>query len=292
LQLDSTLESQLSHAGFFCMKIDTLNARELTPPAPDSTSEGTETGVGRYLKRRARVTEEQLFGASVADRIQSSVGDEAVDQFQIVFRQEKAKLRAETGKRSVEQAALNAMQTLTDSGVLTESERDKVYNQAFKMAQFDDDDTSLEDGKEPGKAVTTRSEAISMADQTSITVNDVDDERPFSLEATSVEVEAAYVQNVDMKGFLWKPISESDGKLVTLMPNSLTGQVQQVNVLDLSGNIVDTGRFAGNANGGRDHFRFNRDGSSFELGSYLELTLDTGELVKIDIPDPAQRYEK
>lgn len=274
------------------MKIDTLNAREMSPASPDATSGDTETGVGRYLKRRARVTEEQLFGASVADRIQNTVGDAAVDQFQMVFRQEKAKLRAETGKRSVEQAALNAMQTLTDSGVLTESERDKVYNQAFKMAQFDDDDTSLEDGKEPGKAVTTRLDAIAGADQRALTVSDVQDERPFSLEATSVEVEAAYVKNVDMKGFLWKPISESDGKLVTLMPNSLTGHVKQVNVLDKSGNVVDVGRFAGNANGGRDHFRFNVEGPSVGLGSYLELTLDTGELVKIDIPDPAQRFEK
>lgn len=274
------------------MKIDTLKARELNPAAPDSTSGGTETGVGRYLKRRARVTEEQLFGASVADRIQSTVGDEAVDQFQIVFRQEKAKLRAETGKRSVEQSALNAMQTLTDSGVLTESERDKVYNQAFKMAQFDDDDTSLEDGQEPAKAVTTRLEAIAGADQKALTVSDVDDERPFSLEATAVEVEASYKTDVNWKGFLWKPVSESDGKLVTLMPNSLTGHVQQVTVMDKNGNVVDTGRFAGNANGGRDHFRFNVEGPSFELGSYLELTLDTGELVKIDIPDPAQRFEK
>jgi hypothetical protein len=274
------------------MKIDTLKAREVNPAVPDDASGDTETGVGRYLKRRARVTEEQLFGASVADRIQSSVGDQAVDQFQIVFRQEKAKLRAETGQRSVEQAALNAMQTLTDSGMLTESERDKVYNQAFKMAQFDDDDTSLEDGKEPGKAVTSRSDAIALADQMALTVSDVDDQRPFSTEATSVEVEAAYIKDVDMKGFLWKPVSESDGKLVTLMPRSLTGKVQQVNVLDGSGNVLDTGRFAGNANEGRDHFRFNVVGSSLGAGIYLELTLDTGELVKIDIPDPAQRLEK
>lgn len=275
------------------MKINTLKASENTLPAPDSTSGATETGVGRYLKRRARVTEEQLFGASVADRIQSTVGDqEAVDQFQIVFRQEKAKLRAETGTRSVEQAALNAMQTLTDSGMITESERDKVYNQAFKMAQFDDDDTSLEDGKEPGKAVSSKSDAIARADQMGLTVSDVDDERPFSVEATALEVEAAYIKDVDMKGFLWKPVSESDGKLVALMPNSLTGRVQQVNVLDSSGNVVDTGRFAGNANGGRDHFRFNVAGDTLKLGTYLELTLDTGELLKIDVADPSQRWEK
>lgn len=274
------------------MKIDTLNARELTPAAPDSTSGSTETGVGRYLKRKARVTEEQLFGACVADRIQSTVGDEAVDQFQIVFRQEKAKLREETGKRSVEQAALNAMQTLTDSGVLTESERDKVYNQAFKMAQFDDDNTSLEDGHDPGKAVTTREEAIAGADQKALTVSDVEDKRPFSVEATSVEVPASYARNVDLKGFLWKPVSESDGKLVTLMPDSLTGRVQQVNLFDKKGNVIDTGRFAGNANGGRDHYRFNVEGTSLGLGSYLEITLDSGDVVKVDIPDPGQRFEK
>ena len=277
---------------FFSMKIDALQARELNTTIGDSNAEGAETGVGRYLKRRARVTEEQLFAASIADRIQSSVGDEAADEFQSMFRQEKARLRAETGSRSVEQAALNAAQKITESGILTESERDKAYNQAFKMAQFDDDNTSLEDAREPGKAVTTKINAIELADKKSLTVSEIEDERPFSLEATAVEVEASYKTDVDMKGFLWKPESESDGKLVTLIPNSLTGRVKQANVLDSNGNVVDTGRFAGNANEGRDHFRFNMTGGSLSLGSYLELTLDTGDLVKIDINDPAQREEK
>jgi hypothetical protein len=270
-----------------------VNRSDLTITKRD-TIERTEdgAGVGRYLKRKARVTEEQLFGAAVAERLQVMLGDEASDEFQVAFRREKSRLRNETGKRSVEQAALSAMQMVVDDGVITESERDKAYNQAFQMAQFDDDSTTLEDGREPAKAITTRDNAISMADAKSLTVSTSTNSKPFSTEPTSVKVEQEYITDVDMKGFVWKPVSESDGKLVVLAPNSLAGRIKEAKVFNTDREILDEGRFAGNANGGRDHFRFNMPGGSFGSGSYLEFVLDTGGLVKVDIDNPSERFER
>jgi hypothetical protein len=69
------------------------------------------------------------------------------------------------------------------------------------------------------------------------------------------------------RGFLWKPVSESTGKLVVLLPNNIRGG--RVTVIK-----PDNTRVSGNmtiiANGGREHFRFSEPGSAFPPGSRVE----------------------
>lgn len=60
--------------------------------------------------------------------------------------------------------------------------------------------------------------------------------------------------------FLWKPISESDGNLVVLLPSSMSN-VNRITVTG-SGGSATAGRGA-IGNGGRPHYRFNRSGGSF-----------------------------
>lgn len=69
-------------------------------------------------------------------------------------------------------------------------------------------------------------------------------------------------------GFLWKPISEGDGKLVVLLPQSLTGHVVSANIHSTDSiaedTIIEVGRFTGDIhNGGRPHFRFNQSGAGY-----------------------------
>lgn len=69
------------------------------------------------------------------------------------------------------------------------------------------------------------------------------------------------------QGFLWKPVSESTGKLVVLLPKNIRGG--RVTVIK-----PDNTRVSGNmtiiANGGREHFRFSEPGSAFPAGSRVE----------------------
>ena len=92
-------------------------------------------------------------------------------------------------------------------------------------------------------------------------------------------------------GFLWKPISESEGSLVVLFPPEYGETFQSVSVTDLLGN-VEVGRFSGRTNPNRQTWRFNLPGDAYTgrlvvsnpVGSVLE------ECV-IQIPNPGVRFE-
>lgn len=89
--------------------------------------------------------------------------------------------------------------------------------------------------------------------------------------------------------FLWKPVSESDGRLVVLTPNKYNGLIDQVYVVTPDGQRVQ-GRFAGNQhNGQRGHFRFPQPGQAFPSGSYVLMTLDNGQTVQWGIGNPGSR---
>ena len=92
-------------------------------------------------------------------------------------------------------------------------------------------------------------------------------------------------------GFLWKPISDSDGKLAILLPPTLTGKVSGVRVLSPAGDVLANGRSGGVGNGDREHFRFDRQGGAFPNGAMVEITLKSGEVKRIEIGDTASRSE-
>lgn len=64
--------------------------------------------------------------------------------------------------------------------------------------------------------------------------------------------------------FLWKPVSDSNGRLVVLTPTRLNNQIAAVQIISSDGTVIDQGRFDGIANGDRSHFRFNRPGGAYQ----------------------------
>lgn len=92
-------------------------------------------------------------------------------------------------------------------------------------------------------------------------------------------------------GFLWKPVSDSDGRLAVLAPPSLAGRVASCVVKDTDGNVIERGRFTGNGNGDRDHFRFTRQGSAYPAGCTVEFQLKDGTTKSYTIKDPAMRND-
>jgi hypothetical protein len=90
--------------------------------------------------------------------------------------------------------------------------------------------------------------------------------------------------------FLWKPISESDGNLVVLLPSHFRQRLEKVELNHGGG--VETGRFAGDTmNDNRVHYRFSRRGSSYGSNIRLVATAKTGEKYVWNIPNGGNRYD-
>ncbi len=92
-------------------------------------------------------------------------------------------------------------------------------------------------------------------------------------------------------GFLWKPVSDSTGKLAILLPSELTGKVKGVSVLGPDSRLIESGSNGGVGNGGREHFRFSRPGGSYPPGSIVAITLNDGRVQHIKIDRPGVRIE-
>ncbi len=92
-------------------------------------------------------------------------------------------------------------------------------------------------------------------------------------------------------GFLFKPQSENGGKLVVLTSEKESNNVQGVTIKDSNGNVLEQGRSSGFANGGREHFRFNKAGGSYPNNLVVEIAYKDGRRESRRIPNPGKRYD-
>ncbi len=89
--------------------------------------------------------------------------------------------------------------------------------------------------------------------------------------------------------FLWKPVSENDGRLVVLLPSSLRGRVTSCTLTSASAGTV-SGNFAGDVhNGRRPHYRFSSPGAAYGNNITVRATLNDGTSQTWSVPDGAQR---
>lgn len=93
------------------------------------------------------------------------------------------------------------------------------------------------------------------------------------------------------QGFLFKPASDSDGKLVVLVPKQCQGNVASVKVKDESGKVLSNGTLKGTFGDGRDIFRFDKAGASLPKNVTVEVTMKDGSVKKYPIGDPSKRYD-
>ena len=98
-------------------------------------------------------------------------------------------------------------------------------------------------------------------------------------------------------GFVWKPISEGDGKLVVILPSGeFRKKIATVTIrssaVPVSGNRIEAGYFATDtANGNRPHYRFLKRGAEYGKNIFLVVTKSNGEIVSYRIPDGAKRWD-
>ncbi|MCI5066423.1 hypothetical protein MRY87_11925 [bacterium] len=253
----------------------------------------------------SQVNEEELFAAVIEERLGATASASVAEDFNMRFEQHKEELTRGDGYINVEKAANRALQDMVSVGHITATQREEIYNQSFMAAQLDDNHDALYDGR--GGA---GDDSIAVADLESALLSarvaiealtngelppEYDGESDDLLsemmeeDADLVTPEGTSVDGADE--FVFKPESESDGKLVILLPQIMTGEIDHLLLKDENGNIIEEGRSTGVANGNREHFRFNRAGEDYPENITVEVRLASGEVKEYEIPNPGQRYD-
>lgn len=85
--------------------------------------------------------------------------------------------------------------------------------------------------------------------------------------------------------FLWKPVSDSNGNLVVILPAKFN------NLIDGPVTVNGTpGRFTSVANGNRSHWRFDKPGSAFGSNVVVKWTA-TGKIFTVTVPNGGTRWQ-
>ena len=271
--------------------------------SPTGISEGSGTEFDKTLKallvadQANKVSEEDVFSALVQERIGKSKGQDALKGFQDLLGKSKDALKKADGFIPVEDATKDALRKFRDSGAISKEEADSIYSQAFAGAQLDSNSSALYDNRggagDPTIAVAAIDEAM-RASRTKFAAFDEGGEvaavRSLDEPSAGKPISGSHSES-GSAGFLFKPISDSDGRLAVLLPSGLAGLVAGVKLVDSKGNPLETGRYSGNGNGGRDHFRFTKPGGDYPDALRVEITLKTGELVRYFIQETSERTE-
>lgn len=205
---------------------------------------------------------------------------------------------------------------------LTNDEYKSIKYHAFGTAQLDSDRTRLsnvrtpeaKDGDTPVRAISTlykkletngtaTPEEIAQFRAHEATISRAKWQETHKVLAPSnavgqsnPELGTAEIKKMSAKGlpsgFLWKPQSESDGRLVVLLPPSLTSVVNSVRLKNPKGaSEIDVGRYSGIGNGMRLHFRFGKSGSSYPDGTIVEVVFTDGSKMHVPISETGTRIE-
>jgi hypothetical protein len=268
------------------------------------------------------ISEEELFAGVIQARIKATKGDEAASEYASALAAEKS---ANSGNRrfSVEEAARGVLSQLQEDGTLTEAEATTIHAESFKAAQLDDNKEALYDDKggptDPTIAIAkleaallsarTVMEEIESGDANpgqlgldigntglpSIRVKIMDDGTfglPNSEDSSKAVNKIGESEPLDgPEGFLFKPVSDTTGNLVILLPHALKEQVESVILKNSAGEVLDQGNDGGYGNGDRQHFRFSKPGSEYPEQLTVEVKLEGGQKKVYLIEDPSLRYD-
>ncbi len=258
--------------------------------------------------------EESLFASLVHQGVADRKEVTSLEKFEARMEKHARILERKTGYASDEKAAKFALRDLVRGKVVSKEAATKLYSKAFAGAQLDSDLNSLSDGiGENGtqasakiidvmKSLETKMQAFTASDTTltlrnlgeGSTGSNLDTAATFAAAATGGGAGGAATVSSPVDGadgFLFKPLSDTQGKLVVLLPAALTGKVSGVVLKDASGKEIESGRSGGVGNGEREHFRYNQPGGQYPANLTVEVRLKGGEIKSYSIPDPSKRYD-
>jgi hypothetical protein len=220
--------------------------------------------------------------------------------------------------KGYEDAVKSSLQKLVSEKKLTQKDADSIYSTSFRAAQLDSNQNALYDNKggkndktiatekfgqaaklayeylkdaETGKAK-PKARSLKAANE-----SEKKESKPAAQKASSASKSSHSGGSGGISNeFLWKPTAEKDGKLVVLLPASLTGDVSSLALYSslppTPANRIEDGRYANVGNGDREHFRFSKAGSSYQDGLYVVATLKDGTKVQHQISETSARFSK
>ncbi|OGI11971.1 MAG: hypothetical protein A2Y40_06725 [Candidatus Margulisbacteria bacterium GWF2_35_9] len=224
-----------------------------------SSSSSIESSYGSSISLLSEITgsdstgsinEEQLFASLIYDRIKSSKGEAAAEEYKALLLEALANNTTD-GYTYVEKSAGEALSQMVDAGYLTTEEAEIINSQAFQSAQLDDNLNELWDSQ--GDTVSTSS--VSSASESSIAKLLLFDNG--EIESGRRELSSS---------------SKSSGVSGSTSGTSNSDDSSYANSAE-----YDT---LGLANGDRESFRINGDGPSY--GSSMKVVFEDGYTVTID----------
>ena len=253
----------------------------------------TETKLSNLLSadKKGNINEEQLQSAIVQYLLEKK-GAKKGSKLGKAYLQELTKSIA--GGKPLEDAVKVALKALVDKGLISEAQAEEINGISFNAAQLDSNLNALYDSTrstdDSSIAVMEIEKAVSKAMTSINEVNSADEVPSRSLDAisNSVSVNTSSSSSNYGNGFLWKPVSESNGNLVVLFPPNLTGNISSAGIYSSLPpsyeNLIEEGDFSGdNHNGGRAHFRFSKPGGGYPDGVYVVAQLSNGESATFEI---------
>lgn len=301
-------------------------------PAPPSTPEPTGNSDFAAVLRQflpladgAEVNEEQLFAGLIFERLSSQVSPEAAQEYQAAVNTTVGQFRRSDGYVDIETNARQALASLVSTGTLSEEQADKIHSEAFQAAQLDGNADALYDsvgsGSDQTRAVATLEAALlssrvtleqfdsgeltattrpvnttlsnSIAPLTAMPPGTVGSISTQPLPQDDIEIASSGTLIDGAEGFLFKPISDNQGRLAILLPTELTGQVLDVILRDEKGEEIERGKLMadGIAETGREKYDFSRKGGEYSSNLMVEVLLANGATMRYKIPDPGKRYD-
>ena len=91
-------------------------------------------------------------------------------------------------------------------------------------------------------------------------------------------------------GFLWKPVADSGGKLVVLLPARATGHTAKDTALWHDNKRLEGGAWGGIGNGDREHYRYSKQGSAYPAGVEVRATV-RGHVLAWRVDAPGKRND-
>jgi hypothetical protein len=278
--------------------------------------------VESLLQRRGKLSEAQLFGAVMSDKIADHTSPEVAKEFRKNFRQAKRYERERAGERGIVNAAMRSLDMLIAGGKISQDCARVLTNESWTLSQLDENPNNVARRSEMGMDV-SRSCGVEQYNQKNalyqigeLSLTEVSAEMLSSQRDSSSahpQTKVAGVRNstaadtirevsnsqsvapqfgsspIYQRGFLFKPFSDSNGNVVILMPPSLTGKVRNVSIQSREG--IESGAYGGVGNGFREHFRFRKPGNGYAPDLSIVVMLHDGTSHKVTIPNPGLRYE-
>ena len=245
------------------------------------------------------INEEELFTSVIRMRIAAKKGSDGLQKFDETLETLKKSFLRPDGRFQLEDVTVAALDMLVKKRVLTKTDREKLYKDAFTAAQLDEKKDALYDSiggrNDPtravasvGKATTSALKILSGIDSGTITAA-----APGSAGTKATSGVAATTGKLDGQGgFLFKPVSNNEGTLAVILPKELSQGVQSVVIKDSDGKSIESGRFKSfGDNGTNAKFTFRKPGGSYPKNITVEVELRGGEKRSYSIKDPSMRYD-